>query len=148
MLCIRRYSRLDSDHHWQTEHWGIVGNQFSVSLIFQLVEHLPCKGKVIGSIPSWGSAFWHTYKIGYLGTYKSSEGQACLLSGQIWHTTQLFRPYKNRYMKFKSMGKQERTPYNKLVENAGTDGLIGPSMWSELLPAMQMLSSPAFLKED
>ena len=34
----------------------------------------------------------------WLLSYKNSEEKACVLSGQIWHMSQVFRPDKNTYI--------------------------------------------------
>ena len=43
--------------------------------IAQLLEHLPWKRKVLGSIPSWGSVFQHTHQIWVFNTYKIHRGK-------------------------------------------------------------------------
>ena len=73
-------SGLDSEHGWPTEHWGIVGTEFSAVPIAQLVEYPPCKQKVLGSILSLSSAFQHAHQNGYS---QNSDWQAHPFSGQI-----------------------------------------------------------------
>ena len=77
VVCCKVFSPggLDWDHHWLTEHWGIVGTELPAGLIAQLIEHVPCKRKVLALIPSWGSTFWHTHLNGYLATQKIQRGK-------------------------------------------------------------------------
>ena len=57
-------------------HHGQLGiTEFSAAQIAQLVEHPPWKWKVMGSIPSWGSAFWHTHQKWIFNTHKIQRGK-------------------------------------------------------------------------
>ena len=71
---------LNWDHRWLTEHQGIMATEFSAVPIAQLVEHLPCKWKVLGSVPSWGSAFWHTHT--QMGTKLLTKFRGACMSPQ------------------------------------------------------------------
>ena len=113
-----------------------MGTEFSAIPIAQLVEHPLCKQKVLGSISKRDSAFWHTHKNGYLVSHLNSEGQACH-TGQFWHISWIFWPYKNKII---SCIRQAKILKTNWCENQGTGGLIGPGLWSKLSPITTSLS--------